>query len=338
MKFSPGHHGLIGLDMTAGVIEAYQARTGAGAGSHGRWFRLSGGTVEEEGWDRRFARIASVLARRGFVGTDVVVAAPVESCFSASVEVPAKSADVPIPRIVRMELAREHRVEPGEIESGWWEVPSPQRPGHGRPVMAIGCPTGTLLEMEAAACAAGLRIVAVDARGIALARGTRQTGTSGDDWRVVCELGYSAATVIVARGERVVIEHRDSPSGVRAMIARVSGECRTEPSVAAALCQRAPSESTGERRFASYAAPRVASAVREGLGAAARAVSQAMQYHRHRYGQPDRPMERVVVGEEWIAERFIASMAASGDPDWTLAEKSSGAARGLALWNGELVR
>ncbi|HRJ50854.1 MAG TPA: hypothetical protein PKU91_09980, partial [Phycisphaerales bacterium] len=284
---------------------------------------------------RRFTRVASMLARRGFVGADVVVAAPAESCFSASVEVPAKAADAPIPRIVRMELAREHRVEPAEIESAWWEVPAPQRPGHGRPVMAIGCPTSTLLEMEEAASEAGLRVVAIDARGVALARGTRPDGTVSDDWRIICELGYSASTVIVARGDRVVIEHRDAPSAVQQMVARVCEECRAEPAVAAVLCRIAPSEWTGERRSASFAAPRVARAVREGLSAAARAVSQAVQYHRHRYGHSDQFMDRIVVGEPWIAERFMAHMAASGDAAWRQAPQGDGAARGLSLWNGE---
>ncbi|MCK6475826.1 MAG: hypothetical protein L6Q35_03235 [Phycisphaerales bacterium] len=323
----------IGVDLSLGGIEACQVVRTARA-DRVRNVRLgaAGKAIE---YGAVFSRIARALRRRGLEGNRIVVAAPPEKCVSAVLEMPAKNTEVPVSRLVQMELSREHRLDPAGLESAWWDIPSPLRTGGGRPVMTVGCPSSVLREIDAAAGQAGLHIVAFDSRSAALARGVCGPIATPGQWRVVCDFSSGVPCVIVATDGRVVIEHFAWESTVDGLYERVAAECRTELAVARQLCQVVPLRTATDRRAQSFAVPRVVRAVREFLDVAARGVAQCVQYHHHKYGRIDAGLSSVVVGEPWLVSRFIERQAESGETGWTAADDGFGAARGLALWHGE---
>lgn len=319
----------IGVDITPRSVNLFQL-TGSAARPAAKTASLShaDGDLEDT-----FKRIARVLPRLGFRGSDIVIAAPTDSCVTGLVEVPAKAGDGPIPKLVRMELAREHKLDPGSLESAWWDIPSPTRVAAGRPVMGVGCPSGVLRELAGAASTAGLHVVAVDTRSNALARGLRCAEIPHAEWQILCDVSAGSPTVLVTHEGTVVIEHRATEAVLSHLMQRVADDCRTEPDVAEALCRMTELTAPRERRSKSFAQPRVSAAVREYVLAAVHGVSQCSQYHHHRYGLAESELAGVVTGESWLVERFLQTMVEQGDTRWAVAPAGYGAARGLALWN-----
>ncbi len=322
---------IIGVDFTPRAVEICQLTPGRESDT-ARFVRLPAMDTPTD-WITNFSRVAGVLRRRGFRGARLVVAAPADRCVHATLDVPAKSVDLPIRKLVRMELAREHRLDPGAIESASWEIPAPLRTGAGKPLMCLGCPSEVLREMEAAASAAGLKIVGIDARAMALARGVDTLPDQG--WRVICDLSTGIPTVVVAFQGKVVIEHRAVDASIEAVIARVAGDCRAEIPVAQSMCESIACSEPSERRTNSFAVPRVDRALREYVDSVARCVIQCVQYQHHKYGQSEAEIPGMVVGEDWISARFITRIAELGEKHWTIAPPGFGAARGLAAWQGE---
>lgn len=323
----------IGVDITARAIELCQmGRAGASGGAVFRQVRIPVSPRSSTDWDATFTRVAAIMRRRGFAGHRIVVAAPGDRCVSALLEMPHKTQDVPIARLVRMELAREHRVDAAGIESAWWDVPNPVRAGAGRPVMSVGCPLTLLRAMERGADAAGLEIVAIDSRALALARGVCADAPLG--WQIVCDLSAGVPTVIIAHEGRVVIEHKACDITIDALMSKIAADCRCDPLVAQKLSELIPLRQPPDRRAVSFIVPRVGRAVREYIDAVVRGVGQCFQYHRHRYGQTPGDVARLVVGEPWLTERFLECMTAE-EPEavWKVVCEGHGVARGLAMWS-----
>lgn len=327
---------LIGIDITPRAIELYQ-HARARSGERTRTARLPLSGAHDDQYAVLFDRAAAVLRRRGFVGRSVVVAAPADRCVTTIMDIPARVGELPVPKLVRMELAREHRLDPGDLESAWWELPNPMRSGNGKPVMSVGCPTTVLRSIEDAAAASGLHVVAVDSRSMALARGVKGAGQTAGPWQLVCDLSCGAPMVVVSHEGNVVIEHRATDISLDATITSLAGECRTDAAVAQALCQEVSLKQTRDRRTSSFALPRVLKAVRAFVDAVAQNVLQSRQYHHHRYGQGETAIPSVVVGEPWIVQRFLERMSDQGDTSWTVAPPGFGVARGLSLWRGEVI-
>lgn len=325
----PARHSYIGVDITPRAIDLFQ-QVDSGGPSSSRCAHLShaGSDLTDA-----FQRIARILPRLGFRGGEIVIAAPAESCVGGLVEVPIKAGELPIPKLVRMELAREHRLDPATLESAWWDIPTPTRAGAGRPVMCVGCPSTILTTLESAASSAGLCIQAVDTRAAALARGLEGPDLPYAPWRILCDVSAGSPTVVISHEGTVVIEHRATETTLADVIQQVAGDCRTEPDVAETLCRISEFAAPRERRSRSFAQPRVNAAVREYILAAAQGVVQCSQYHHHRYGLPESELVGVVTGESWLVERFLQTMHEHGDTRWSAAPPGYNAARGLARWN-----
>lgn len=334
---------LIGVDITPGAVELAQVFRGKG-GEALRTARFS--TLEaspslasyagRSPLEREFLRIAAVLRRRGFAGASIAIAAPIDRCVNTLMELPHKPGELPIPKLVRMELAREHRLDPADLESAWWELPSPLRSGGGKSVMSVGCPATILRETEQAAAAAGLHVAAIDSRSMALARGARPSALSQTPWQLVCDLSSSVPMVVVSSDSCVTIEYRASDVSIDGLLAAVAKDCRTDVATARSLCALTSLRQGRDRRSRSLTAPRVVKAMRREIDAVVSGVVQCRQYLHHRYGQAE-GVPSIVVGEPWITARFLEAMAEQGDEHWTIASPGYGAARGLALWRGEVI-
>ncbi len=84
---------------------------------------------------------ASVLYRRGFTSSDIVLGAPTSQLVSSVFPVPPVDSGAPREQIVRMELGRTHGCDPQQLEAASWELPSNSRASKKQAtVMAVGCP------------------------------------------------------------------------------------------------------------------------------------------------------------------------------------------------------
>ncbi|MFN7021803.1 MAG: pilus assembly protein PilM [Phycisphaerales bacterium] len=160
------------------------------------------------------ARIAEAMERQGFRGRSVVIAAPCERVLSGVLEVPPRSSGAPLDQIVRNELARTSRVDPSQLECGWWELPRGLREQEGSQVIALGCRHEDAARLLGPCEEAGLDVRAIDAPGPALARAVGRLLPAGDEITGVLEIGTAAALFIVIRGRTVVYERLLAEGGL----------------------------------------------------------------------------------------------------------------------------
>src|SRR5262249_42197363 len=124
--------------------------------------------------DRDLTRqLRDVLFRQGFVGDDVVLAAPTEHLRMDVLELPPRSSGAPIEQIARMEMARAAKLENEPFELECWDLPATTRGAAATNVMAVA-----LRHQDAEALidpfdTEGFEVLAVDARCWALARASR---------------------------------------------------------------------------------------------------------------------------------------------------------------------
>ena len=71
--------------------------------------------------------LCAALSRAGFKGKDIVVNCRDEAVISAVLELPPRSARVPVEHLARMEMARIHRKDPKDFVLSMWETPAPDR-------------------------------------------------------------------------------------------------------------------------------------------------------------------------------------------------------------------
>jgi Tfp pilus assembly PilM family ATPase len=164
-RYSP-----IGIEIGVRSVQAAQL-----AGSRGNW-RFHAGVsvplpVPNHPTDAAIARhLGDVLYRHGFVGEDVVLAAPVNQLEADVLELPPRSSGAPVEQIARLEMARSAKLENEPFELECWDLPTPSRGAAGASVMAVALRHAHANALLDPFDAAGLNVVAIDARCCALAR------------------------------------------------------------------------------------------------------------------------------------------------------------------------
>ena len=147
--------------------------------------------------------LRDVLARSGFEGDRVVLAAPPAVLLQSVLELPPRSSQAPIEQIARLELARSHKCAPDSFEMGCWDLPpvaagQSVKAGKGTLVMAVGYPHAAADPILDAFDAAGLQVVALDAAPCAIARACAPAavlvGPEGG-MTAILDLGWSAASL-----------------------------------------------------------------------------------------------------------------------------------------------
>ena len=84
-------------------------------------------------------RIADVLFRRNFSGSEIVLAVPDEKLLTTNLELPPRTGDIPLDDIARAEFVRSLKVESEALEFAYWDLPAPARAAKATHVMAVGC-------------------------------------------------------------------------------------------------------------------------------------------------------------------------------------------------------
>lgn len=187
------------------------------------------------------------LARQGFVGDRFVLHMPHRHLITGPLDVPPRSSGAPLDLICRNELARIHRVEPAEIECSWWELPSPapgagmagssalrdgDQAGGGAQVLAIGCRARDAEGLVVLFDAAGAEVVAIDARGPALARAAQAVLPASPAMGAIVEWEWDLALVVIVRDQTIVYERVLAESGLTALEASLTRKLGFDSEVA----------------------------------------------------------------------------------------------------------
>lgn len=175
--------------------------------------------------------IAEVLFRRGFGGNKVVVPVPNEKLLSAVLDVPARTAAVPIEQIARMELARAHRCPPDSFEMGCWDLPAPARAKRNPPVMAVACAHNEANAMLDVFESAGLQVTALDVRASALARAAAPIVPTDKAVCAILDLDWSSAMLVMLCDGAIVYTRALPDAGMRTLHEAVGRRCRLESEV-----------------------------------------------------------------------------------------------------------
>lgn len=240
-------HPPIGVDVSSRWIAAAQvvpaargscvraavcvARSGGAAGA-------GPPTASDRAWGRRpapdaaeLARFAEVLDRRGFRGSDVVLAAPDDRLISAAMELPPRSSGAPVVELAKVELSRTHKLSPDAFEVALWEAPGAPRSGSasGGQYMAAALRHEDGEALASAFEGAGLRARAIDARAWALARACAPR--TGEGAAALLDLGESGAVLVLVQSGSVAYQRVVPEAGVDGLRAGLGASIGSSPEV-----------------------------------------------------------------------------------------------------------
>lgn len=183
-------------------------------------------------------RLADVLRRQGFHGSDCVIAAPQELLLTGVLDLPPRRSGAPVEQIAASELARTHKCDPSDLEIGLWEVRAPagQKFG-GAPCMVVAARASDIEAPAAAMESAGLQVVAVDAPALALQRAVEPGSPRAG---AVVSVGMGSSLVIAVRDGAVVLQRHLPEHGAGQLVKALANRLAVdEATVGVLLAQRA---------------------------------------------------------------------------------------------------
>ncbi|WP_428937609.1 pilus assembly protein PilM [Fontivita pretiosa] len=215
--------GPIGVDLGSHSVKAVQL---APAGE-GRW-RVHAAArlplpVPNHPFDVHTVRnLRDVFERHGFVGHDLVVAAPARHLLSDVLEVPPPQSGAPIGQIARAELARNAKIDDDAFELAWWDLPAPSRGGAGAntSVMAVALRHDRADELLDPFEQEDFRVVAIDPQAMALARACRlHSEHTPGSVSAILDIGFGSVLLVLVRDECVIYQRR-LPDAATGMLVR----------------------------------------------------------------------------------------------------------------------
>ena len=223
--------GRIGLDVGSCWVKALQL---SGDGAHRRIVAAASFPRLEPGnacGTAELGEIASILRRQGLRGREVVVAAPSEKLRSALLELPPRSAGVPMEQLARAEFSRVQKLDVSTSEFSWWELPTPSRAAKGTSVMTVAYPHADAESHVGALESAGFSVAAVDTATSALARACLALNT-GQQALAILELGSSEAVLVLVFEGVVAYERRIAEAGISKLLVALSSTLGTSSETA----------------------------------------------------------------------------------------------------------
>jgi Tfp pilus assembly PilM family ATPase len=166
------------------------------------------------------ARLLPMLERRGFIGRDVIVSAPVTALESEILDLPARSSGAPVDTLAVAEIQRIAKLEPGAFQASSWDIPAARAGGQtGTSVLAVALRHADAESFLAPFDAAGLRVRAIDTPGWALAR--VQAKPPADAIVAVLDVGWRSGVVTLIGDEGVIYHRVLQDCGSRALYTQV---------------------------------------------------------------------------------------------------------------------
>lgn len=158
-------------------------------------------------------RFKEVLGRRRFIGDDVVVAVPASNLLAAVLEMPVRTANLPVEQITRLEFARVHKQDAALLTMSAWELPPPARASKATYMLAVGAPSAALEAHIDLVESAQFNVVAIDEPYSAAARGCLpDSGHSG--LTALIDLGWNAAILVIIHNGAVVYTRKLAEGGL----------------------------------------------------------------------------------------------------------------------------
>jgi type IV pilus assembly protein PilM len=205
----------IGLDVGARYVHAAQlvrANSSDGwklhaAASFPRATESYGGllTIDEAN------RIADVLFRRNFLGSNIVLAVPDEKLLTTNLELPPRTGEIPLDEIARAEFVRSLKVESDPIEFAYWDLPAPARAAKTTHVMAVGCKHADCEPAIDALESASLELRAIDVAACALTRACQKISAPPNEITAIADIGWRAVRLFVVH--QGVVSYQRSLAG-----------------------------------------------------------------------------------------------------------------------------
>lgn len=265
-------------------------------------------------------RLAGVLSRQAFRGDDVVVAGPAGMIMTLILDLPPRASGAPLATIVRMELARAHKVDAASIESAWWDLPETTRPGGGRvgdgvAALAVGMTHEHAATIMDNMSGAGLRVRAIEPLPCALARGLVPLCTaSGNGLNAVVDIGWSSATVSLLRGSTLVYTRVIADAGVKCVYGKALSRSGMEDSPLEDVLAAPGHNGASGRRAADR---EVLSQVEAHAALLSRELKTSLAYASHRFPGTGRSTVLLVGGGAelpGLAQQIEAALDASASP------------------------
>jgi len=157
--------------------------------------------------------VASILARRGFRGNAVTLAPSSSVCSQHVFELPPPQSGAPLEQLARIEVARERRCTPNEIELGFWPLPAK---GRVHESFSVACPRTEIAAQIGRTEDGGLDAAGMDLVELALARSAQAScslgkSTAENEINALLHVGWNNSLAILTLGGTIVyirrIEH-----------------------------------------------------------------------------------------------------------------------------------
>lgn len=289
-------HSPIGLDVGYRWVKAAQLRREGGRWhleAAARFPRLQPHAPPDA---KEANRIDEVLSRQGFRGHDVVLAAPSDKLMTDLLDLPARGPGIPFEQIMRAEVGRIHKCDPGEVEIAHWDLPTSSRSGKGTQVLAVSCLHADADAVLDAFESVGMNVVGLDARPVAVARACGPLlADAATRISVVLVVEWTYASVVVMHQGVVVYERKLRESGIKRLHETIQSQLNVEPVAADHLLEEVGLADAGAGRAAG-AAGDVRALIETHLATIVQDVRASLVYASHQY--PEASVERLLLAGE----------------------------------------
>ncbi|GAB4190017.1 MAG: type IV pilus assembly protein PilM [Phycisphaeraceae bacterium] len=203
----------IGLDVGSQAIKAVQLAKSGGrpyVAAHAMIGRTQPG---EQVGEEEVRRLARVLAQQGFKGRKVNISVPSDRLMTSMLDMPPRDSGAPYDVITEREFSRLQRLDPGQFEYAWWEVPKPAR-ASGAKVMAVGCAHTDSLELLDVFEGSGFDVVAMDSGLCASVQVCLDITGPSEGVSAVLDLGWTSARLALVHNGVMVYDRMLTGSGL----------------------------------------------------------------------------------------------------------------------------
>ena len=228
----------IGVDLGRQLLKAVQL-----SGSWGRWNAIAVYCQQRPDPTKsvkvsELTEFCDELANQGFVGKQMVLAVPHEQQLTANLELPPRDTQAPLEQIAHHELARLHQIQPENMESACWDLPSPARAGSVSHMMAVGCRHAQADALLDAVENRGWTVTGLDIHAWALTRACSVALTQRTEIGLILDVGWSAARLIVIHQNVVIYQRLLADSGVEPLIEKLTERLDHDPVSAGNLIKK----------------------------------------------------------------------------------------------------
>jgi Tfp pilus assembly PilM family ATPase len=237
--------------------------------------------------DAQIARhLSDVLYRHGFVGQDIVLAAPVNQLESDVLELPPRSSGAPVEQIARIEMARSAKLEDEPFELECWDLPTPIRGAAGASVMAVALRHAHAQALLDPFDAAGLNVIAIDARCCALARAS-MSYQQADAMLAVLDIDWDFGQIALIAQDAVVYQRKITESQLSMVCRSIADEFQLcDEELEYVLAHVGAGSSNAEPEIANLAqSRRIQQMISRYIDTMMNEAETAFQYAVHRYAQ-----------------------------------------------------